>query len=363
MPLITEAELKKQIKSRSFSPVYVIYGSEQMYVKEYTKKLVEAVAGKQPGDFNFHTFGGEVNLDTLASSIGVVPFMSEYNCVVVTDIFLDMLGSADLDKLKEICKTKAEGTVLIISMPSYVPKRNAKAFEAIVKRAQKDGSVIKFEKPGDDKLEKHIAKWANTQGKFISRLNAAHLIKLCGNDLNRLKNEVDKICAYTPGEEIQTEAIDKLVAQTLEARIFSLSDQVLAGRGDEAFMTLDQLFNQNRGDEAFMTLDQLFNQKEEPIMMLYVLSNAFIDAYRVRAADESGVSLQALAEDFEYGRRTFALERARKSTRNVSTEALRKCLDLLCEADEKMKSVSVNERLLLEQLIAQLLITAGEGKG
>ena len=346
MPLITETELKKQIKSRSFSPVYVIYGSEQMYVKEYTKKLVEAVAGKQPGDFNFHTFGGEVNLDALASSIGVVPFMSEYNCVVVTDIFLDMLGSADLDKLKEICKTKAEGTVLIISMPSYVPKRNSKAFEAIVKRAQKDGSVIKFEKPGDDKLEKHIAKWANAQGKFISRLNAAHLIKLCGNDLNRLKNEVDKICAYTPGEEIQTETIDKLVAQTLEARIFSLSDQVLAGRGDE----------------AFMTLDQLFNQKEEPVMMLYVLSNAFIDAYRVRAADESSVSLQALAGDFEYGKRTFALERARKSTRNVSTEALRKCLDLLCEADEKMKSVSVNERLLLEQLIAQLLITAGEGK-
>ena len=86
MPLITEAELKKQIKSRSFSPVYVIYGSEQMYVKEYTKKLVEAVAGKQPGDFNLHTFGGEVNLDTLASSIGVVPFMSEYNCVVVLGI-------------------------------------------------------------------------------------------------------------------------------------------------------------------------------------------------------------------------------------------------------------------------------------
>ena len=163
-----------------------------------------------------------------------------------------------------------------------------------------------------------------------------------GHTLVVPKNEVDKICAYTPGEEIQTEAIDRLVAQTLEARIFSLSDQVLAGRGDE----------------AFMTLDQLFNQKEEPVMML----NAFIDAYRVRAADESGVSLQALAEDFEYGRRTFALERARKSTRNVSTEALRKCLDLLCEADEKMKSVSVNERLLLEQLIAQLLITAGEGK-
>ena len=168
-----------------------------------------------------------MNLDTVASAIGVVPFMSEYNCVLLTDIFLDMMSADELDKLKSICKMKAEGTVLILSMPSYVPKRNAKAWEAIQKRAQKDGSVVKFDKPTDDKLEKYIAKWANQQGKFITRLNAARLIKLCGNDLTRLKNEVDKLCAYTEGEEIQMDAIDLLVAQTLEARIFSLSDQRL----------------------------------------------------------------------------------------------------------------------------------------
>ena len=46
MPRITEADLKKQIKNKSFSPVYLIYGSEQMFVKSYTKKLCEAVAGK-----------------------------------------------------------------------------------------------------------------------------------------------------------------------------------------------------------------------------------------------------------------------------------------------------------------------------
>ena len=55
MPRITEADLKKQIKNKSFSPVYLIYGSEQMFVKSYTKKLCEAVAGKKPSDFNYHT--------------------------------------------------------------------------------------------------------------------------------------------------------------------------------------------------------------------------------------------------------------------------------------------------------------------
>ena len=46
MPRITEADLKKQIKNKSFSPVYLIYGSEQMFVKSYTKKLCEAVQAK-----------------------------------------------------------------------------------------------------------------------------------------------------------------------------------------------------------------------------------------------------------------------------------------------------------------------------
>ena len=97
-------------------------------------------------------------------------------------------------------------------------------------------------------------------------------------------------------------------------------------------------------------------------MMLYVLSNAFTDAYRVRVADESGVDVKTVAKDFEYKNRAFALDRARRSTKNVSTEALRNCLDALSEADEKMKSVTVNPRLFLEQLIARLLLLAREGK-
>ena len=67
MPRITEADLKKQIKNKSFSPVYLIYGSEQMFVKSYTKKLCEAVAGKNPSDFNYHTFSDDIDLGRYGS--------------------------------------------------------------------------------------------------------------------------------------------------------------------------------------------------------------------------------------------------------------------------------------------------------
>ena len=69
-----------------------------------------------------------------------------------------------------------------------------------------------------------------------------------------------------------------------------------------------------------------------------------------------------LAADFSYGKRTFLLDRVKRSTNRVSTEALRKSLDLLMDADLKFKSVRLNERLYLEQLIAQLLLTAREGR-
>ena len=56
------------------------------------------------------------------------------------------------------------------------------------------------------------------------------------------------------------------------------------------------------------------------------------------------------------------MEKARKATAKVSTEALRKSLDLLVEADIKFKNSSVNARLCMEQLIAQLLLVAREGR-
>lgn len=346
MAKITEAELKKQIKTKSFSPVYLIYGSEQMFVKRYTQLLTQSVTGKNPSDFNFHTFNGDIELDDFAASLQIVPFMSEYNCVVVMDIHLDNMDSDSLDRFKEITNKPYEGTILIISMPTYIPSKNKAAFNALVKRVDKIGSVCEFAKLNQAMLERYVAKWANENGKMISHVNASKIISNCGEDLNLLKNEVSKISAYAQGEEITLSDIEKLSTVNLETKIFALSDAVLNGNGDK----------------AFSTLDLLFYQREEPIMMLYVLSASYIDAYRIRIADECGVLKDNVAKDFDYKNRAFVLQNARKATARVSTEALRKSLSVLIEADEKFKTTSINARLYMEQLIAQLLLIAKEGR-
>ena len=52
MAVLTDKQMDKHIKERNFAKVYLIYGEEQMYVKKYTDKLVTAVAGKTPSEFN-----------------------------------------------------------------------------------------------------------------------------------------------------------------------------------------------------------------------------------------------------------------------------------------------------------------------
>ena len=100
MSKISESELKKQIKSKQFSPIYVIYGTEQMFVRRYSEQLANAVTGKNPSDFIFHKFSGDINLDDFAASLQIVPFMSEYNCVFVSDIFFDNMDADSLARFK-----------------------------------------------------------------------------------------------------------------------------------------------------------------------------------------------------------------------------------------------------------------------
>ncbi|MCQ2514133.1 MAG: DNA polymerase III subunit delta [Ruminococcus sp.] len=346
MAKLTETEFKKMIKGKNYSSVYAIYGNEQLLIKGYTKKLVQAIIGKKPNEFNYHEFEGDINLDDFAASVQFVPFMSEFNCVLVSDVHFDSMDKSDIDRFKDIVALAVMPTILIISMPTYIPSKNKAAFNSLIKSIEKSGITLELQKLNQSMLEKYVAKWANENGKMISHINASKLITYCGDDLNLLKNETNKIASYAKGEEITLEDINKLATVNLEAKVFNLSDAVLSGDGQR----------------AYNTLDQLFYQREEPIMMLYVLGMSYIDAYRIRVADECGVLKDDVAKDFSYKNRAFTLANARKSTSKVTTEALRKSLDVLIEADERFKTTTTNSRLYMEQVISRLLQISREGR-
>ena len=144
MAVLTDKQMDKHIKERNFAKVYLIYGEEQMYVKKYTDKLVTAVAGKTPSEFNFHSFGDSINFDELAASVQIVPFMSEFNCVLVSDAAFDEFNANDNARFADIYKAVPDGCVFIVSLPSVKPVKNKTVLPALKKYADKNGYDMVF---------------------------------------------------------------------------------------------------------------------------------------------------------------------------------------------------------------------------
>ncbi len=352
MAKLTEQDFKKEISSRQFKRIYLIYGDEKYLVKKYTDTLINKALGKNPSDFDLIRLRSDASPEMIFSAARQISMFSDIKCVLVSDYDTDGLSESDYRALETLMSDIPEGTILIFSMPTLSKeskKTNAKSSreKKFSDTAAKYGTVLKLDKKGDIALETQLVSWAEKNGCLLTRINAAKIIALCGTDMTSLKNEIDKLSAYANyHEEITEDMIRQLVVKNTEVRVFALSDCI----------------SKNDFNGAYHQLHRLFEQNEKAEIILSVLSSVFVDMYRMKAASESGKSISDAAADFKYGKREFVLKNAYHHSKRYSTQTLRKILDVILETDIKLKSTRTDHEVLLETLIAKLLITVREGQ-
>lgn len=349
MPILKESDFKKHISSKQFSNLYFMDGEEKKLVGMYTDALVKKLMGDYPPEFNFHVFDSDSEITDVSVACDVMPFMSDKNCVKLVDFDLESMTTDDINALCEIAKNLPDTTTIILTMTTVAPPlKAAKKYKKVRDIFEKNGVVADLGFRSAISLEKTVCKWANECGSKISPLIASKLINICSNDLNVLRNEIEKLSAFAGEDEITDEMISTMVAKNLQAKIYDLFDYVIA-----------QNF-----DKAMSTVDVLFYQREEPVSILIALSNAYVDMYRARVALESGIPTKIMADELSYKNRAWVLDKMAKNSRRISTVALRRSLDALLDLNERMVSVTVNPRVEIEKLISRLILIArGEENG
>ena len=75
-----------------------------------------------------------------------------------------------------------------------------------------------------------------------------------------------------------------------------------------------------------------------------------------QVALNSGEAAEAAAKVFNYKRREFRLKNGARSSANMSLEQIRNCLDILADADMRLKSTALDERRILEELMLRLML-------
>ena len=323
MAKLSEADLKREIKNSSFRKFYFLYGEEKMLVSSYTRKLIEKICGKNPSDFNFHKFTENSPIDKIIPALDIIPFSSEYNCVYVEDFGLEKLSDSDMKTLSPSGKKPA-------------------VWKKLIEKADKCGVCVEFGLKTVPELRKILISRAEKNGFTLSPENAARITEYAGTDLNTLKNELDKLCAFAGSGTITAEQIEMTITKNLSARVFDLTDAITSGDINAAF---------NR-------LGLLFYQREEPVIILAEIANTYVDMYRVRMAVESGMRAEEVAKNFDYKRKEFRLKKAERSSSRLTTDTISRCLEYIAQTNSIMNSSGVNKRSLLEQLVMKL-ITAG----
>jgi len=152
-----------------------------------------------------------------------------------------------------------------------------------------------------------------------------------------LAAEVDKLAAYCRGE-ITREAISKVTVQTIDAEVFDLSKAIL--RRDYA--------------GTMGILDKLFYLRVPEINILSALSSAFVDLYRAKAARSADVQLAEAVKSFDYKGRDFRMRNALRDASKYSLAFLKQALEILSQADYRIKSSRTESRIILEQAVTEL---------
>ncbi|MCD7827710.1 MAG: DNA polymerase III subunit delta [Clostridiales bacterium] len=338
-----EASVQKLIKSKERYNLYFIYGPESYLNENWANRLASSITDTSGSGFNYFKFNDDnITFDGFHEACEGLPMMSDRLCIMVRDFPFFDLKKDELQPYLDYLPNIPDTASVIFLMTQFEPEDKAteKKWEPIINLFKKNGCVIHLLRRSDESLAKMFSANAEKAGASISDKTAKYFIQYVDSDINNLLNEFDKVCAYAGGEEITEEMIDFVC---------------IKGVSDDTFKIIDSIFDK-KYDDAFAILRKYNEKKGKPQLLLGTMAFKYVDIYRSGLAAKNGKSLKEIASTFgSYKGYTSRLERTRKYENKLSSACMRESIDAFIEADINIKSYSMDNDLILEQLLAKLI--------
>lgn len=346
MPIVSESVFKKNISGIP-SGVYLLFGDDGYLKKEYSKKIAEKIAS--PEDvFNYNRFYGECDLQDVYDSVLQLPIMSDKRYVELCDYDFEKCSKTDFERLCSLIEEVPDETVFVIRFDcfDFDPKKSSRFKKITASVSKANGLAVNLEHRKLPELIKMLTDGAAKRGVKLETNAARLLVETAGNDIEILRNEFNKLCSYADNGVITEETVDRVSIKTVEASVYNLYKHILAADTTKALVCLDEIF--------YMRI--------EPMVILYSISSAYVDIFRLYTAKQEGLGVSCVAEAFGYKGREFILEKSLSYLRKFDLKRLDLSFRALRDADKSLKSTGANERVILEQLIIRLIYILVKGE-
>ena len=317
---------KEHLKEKNFKAAYLIFGEERFLAEYYAKSLIE-MFGDSPLDSDAFTEAASAR--EIIDSADTLPFMSEKRLVTVRGSGLFAAGRKDdSEAVLEYLNSPNESSVLLF-VETDVDKRGR-----LYKKIADSGYAAEFKTPQTDEMSSWVINIFKKNNKAISRQTAFTLLRTVSADMNSVKAEAEKLCAYA-GEraEITDKDIEAVCSPSLETRVFDLLNAMGSGQTEKA---------------ARLYKNMLL-MKEQPIAILTMVIRQFRLVLQCKLAHERKWGVSQISKELEL--RSFIVEECIHQGRKYSAETLVAALEECMETDLRIKTGLIEAETGVELLV------------
>lgn len=329
---ISYGELEKAIRAKRFSPIYLFYGDEDLFIDEIVDLLIKQTLDESSKSFNLDVVGNEsIDAKDVISLISAYPMMTEYRIVVVDG--LDRVTNRDL--LLPIIENPVRTTiaVFITEKPDFRVK--------LFKTFQDHGTIVEFKRLYDNEIPGWINKHVESRGKKVT-LEASLLIQShVGRSLREIQNEIDKLFIYIGDKNtIDADDVTAIVGMSRRYNIFELQKAI--GKRDISI--------------SLEILEHMLNAGEPPVRIVTLLTTYFSKLLKIWEYLERRISKDELIRMLHLSpQQLYFLDDDISSAKMFSLTDIEQSFSILVETDEKLKSVDIDEKMLLTLMLYNLI--------
>jgi len=332
-------DLWNSIKSGRFSPVYLLYGEEEYFIKETKKLICEHALADEDAEFNLATIDlEETPVEVAIEEMETLPFMGDRRVVILHNpSFLTAERKKekvehDLKRLEGYLANPSPTTVAVFIAP--YPKLDER--KKITKELKRNAAVLESKPLYERDLAKWIGSHTKSLGVTISQDGIEALLALTGNHLMMAATELEKLALYAANEQVIDGAmVDKLVPKNFDQNVFDLVDYILNGQKKKAV----ELYK------------ELLMQKEEPIRILAAIARQYRIILQVKKLSSQGYGQMQIASKLKMS--PYPVKLALKRINHFSEKTLLRVLGQLAELDYRMKTGLGDKEIQLELFILQ----------
>lgn len=297
---------------------YLVIGNEQFLLKKQLNEILKenSVDNNSMDTIFYDGSANDFSITAVIDDCNMLPFFNEKKTVVLSSpLFLTTqkgLNDADSDLLEKYLKNPSPMTDLIFYGDVTLDKR-----KKMVKLIQASCRSFQCDRLSPQEFNTYVSKQMNQAHIAITHDAKTTLMNRLPNDLENFHSELDKMMLY--GEQLDSEAITKLISRPLDEDVFHLVNDVV-----------------NRNMKGALHLwNDLYMLNKDPIYLVALLASQFRLLYQVKTYLDLGYREKDIQKELKV--HPFRVTKAIESLRGLSKERCLEILNALAELDQSFK--------------------------